>query len=58
MATEKTRGLGLRPEFPFGQLQAWAQSNASTTLVERRKVAPFGIYTLVCFERTAASKAA
>ena len=48
----------LRPEFPFGRLQAWAQSNAGTTLVERRKVAPFGIYTLVCFERTAGSQAA
>jgi ubiquinone/menaquinone biosynthesis C-methylase UbiE len=51
-AAEKTRKLGLRPEFPFARLEAWAQSNASTNLVERRKVAPFGIYTLVCFERT------
>lgn len=57
-AAKKTRALGLRPEFPFGRLQAWAQSNAGTTLVERRKVAPFGIYTLVCFERTADLKAA
>jgi phosphatidylethanolamine/phosphatidyl-N-methylethanolamine N-methyltransferase len=57
-AAKKTRALGLRPEFPFGRLQAWAQSNAGTTLVERRKVAPFGIYTLVCFERTAGSQAA
>ena len=52
-AAEKTRSLGLRPEFPFARLQAWAQSNASANLIERRKVAPFGIYTLVCFERTA-----
>lgn len=51
-AAEKTRKLGLRPEFPFARLQAWAQSNASANLIERRKVAPFGIYTLVCFERT------
>lgn len=51
-AAEKTRKLGLRPEFPFARLEAWAQSNDSTSLVERRKVAPFGIYTLVCFERT------
>ncbi|WP_424627395.1 class I SAM-dependent methyltransferase [Bradyrhizobium sp. SYSU BS000235] len=57
-AAQKTRALGLRPEFPFSRLQAWAQSNDNTTLVERRKVAPFGIYTLVCFERTASSKAA
>src|SRR5581483_441714 len=57
-AAKKTRALGLRPEFPFARLQAWAKSNASTTLVERRKVAPFGIYTLVCFERTLNSQAA
>jgi len=33
-------------------LQAWAQASNDAILVERRKVAPFGIYTLVCFERT------
>lgn len=53
-AAKKTRSLGLRPEFPFARLAAWAQSNDNATLVERRKVAPFGIYTLVCFERTPA----
>ncbi len=51
-AAEKTRKLGLRPEFPFARLQAWAQSTKSANLVERRKISPFGIYTLVCFERT------
>ncbi len=50
-AAKRTRGLGLRPEFPFARLQAWAQSSEEAVLVERRKVAPFGIYTLVCFER-------
>lgn len=54
----KIRSLGLRPEFPFARLQAWAQSNAGTALVERRRVAPFGLYTLVCFERTGAPRAA
>jgi len=57
-AAQKTRSLGLRPEFPFARLQAWAQSNSDAILVERRKVAPFGIYTLVCFERTAVPLAA
>lgn len=57
-AARKTRKLGLRPEFPFARLQAWAQANERTALVERRKVAPFGIYTLVCFERTAGIRAA
>jgi len=50
-AAQRTRALGLRPEFPFARLQAWAQANRDANLVERRKVAPFGIYTLVCFER-------
>ncbi len=45
------------PEFPFARLQAWAQANKDANLVERRKVAPFGIYTLVCFERTVPSAA-
>jgi len=49
-AARRTRGLGLRPEFPFSRLAAWAQSNDNASLVERRKVAAF--YTLVCFERT------
>jgi ubiquinone/menaquinone biosynthesis C-methylase UbiE len=50
-AAQRTRRLGLRPEFPFARLQAWAKASKGTHLVERRKVAPFGIYTLVCFER-------
>jgi ubiquinone/menaquinone biosynthesis C-methylase UbiE len=57
-AAQRTRGLGLRPEFPFARLQAWAQSNSDAILIERRKIAPFGIYTLVCFERTVAPLAA
>jgi phosphatidylethanolamine/phosphatidyl-N-methylethanolamine N-methyltransferase len=57
-AAAKTRAMGLRPEFPFARLQAWSQANSDSVLVERRKVAPFGIYTLVCFERTAAPLAA
>lgn len=47
-----TRRLGLRPEFPFGRLQASAQARPDAALIGRRKLAPFGIYTLVCFERT------
>jgi phosphatidylethanolamine/phosphatidyl-N-methylethanolamine N-methyltransferase len=50
---KKTRNLGLRPEFPFARLAAWAAADAGATVVERRKIAPFGVYTLVCFERTA-----
>jgi phosphatidylethanolamine/phosphatidyl-N-methylethanolamine N-methyltransferase len=54
-AARRTRGLGLRPEFPFARLQAWAQSSEDAVLVERRKVALFGMYTLVCFERVPAA---
>ena len=55
---QRTRKLGLRPEFPFARLQAWAHANEDAMLVERRKVAPFGIYTLVCFERRGTALAA
>jgi hypothetical protein len=50
--------LGLRPEFPFARLEAWATANKDAVLVERRKIPPFGLYTLVCFERTQAPLAA
>lgn len=53
-AAGKARKLGLRPEFPFARLQAWAAANREATLVERRRITPFGIFTLVSFERTAA----
>jgi phosphatidylethanolamine/phosphatidyl-N-methylethanolamine N-methyltransferase len=56
-AAKRTRAIGLRPEFPFARLQAWAAARNDAVLVERRKVAPLGIYTLVCFERSAASAA-
>lgn len=57
-AAQRTRSLGLRPEFPFARLQAWAHANKDAILVERRKIAPFGIYTLVCFERGGRARAA
>ncbi len=55
-AAKKTRALGLRPEFPFARLQAWASANRNAILVERRKVSAF--YTLVCFQRTPEQQAA
>lgn len=55
-AAKKTRALGLRPEFPFARLQAWASANQDAFLVERRKVSTF--YTLVCFQRGPSLKAA
>lgn len=45
------RPLGLRPEFPFARLAAWARNHGGAELIERRELAPFGIYTLVSFRR-------
>ena len=52
------RGLGLRPEFPFQRLAAWATSHGGAELIERRKVKPFGVYTLVRFRRAERQRAA
>ena len=58
LLAEKARALGLRPEFPFARLAAWAQNHGGAELIERRKVKPFGLYTLVRFRRLAAQAAA
>jgi phosphatidylethanolamine/phosphatidyl-N-methylethanolamine N-methyltransferase len=41
------RPLGLRPEFPFARITAWAEAHGSVTIIERRKIAPFKVFTLV-----------
>jgi ubiquinone/menaquinone biosynthesis C-methylase UbiE len=51
LLAQKAHKLGLRPEFPFQRLAAWAQSHGGAELIERRKVRPFGAYTLVRFRR-------
>ena len=51
LLAHKAHKLGLRPEFPFQRLAAWAQSHGGAELIERRKVKPFGAYTLVRFRR-------
>ncbi|HVZ54047.1 MAG TPA: class I SAM-dependent methyltransferase [Pseudolabrys sp.] len=51
LLAEKARKLGLRPEFPFARLAAWAENHGGAELIERRKVKPFGVYTLVRFRR-------
>jgi ubiquinone/menaquinone biosynthesis C-methylase UbiE len=58
LLANKARALGLRPEFPFARLAAWAQSHGGAEVIERRKVKPFGLYTLVRFRRLAAQSAA
>jgi phosphatidylethanolamine/phosphatidyl-N-methylethanolamine N-methyltransferase len=51
LLARKARALGLRPEFPFQRLANWAQSHGGTELIERRRLRPFGMYTLVRFRR-------
>jgi len=51
LLAQKARALGLRPEFPFQRLAEWASRHGGAELIERRKVPPFGIYTLVRFRR-------
>ena len=58
LVAQKARKLGLRPEFPFQRLAAWAQAHGGTELIERRRIKPFGAYTLVRFRRADAHSGA
>jgi phosphatidylethanolamine/phosphatidyl-N-methylethanolamine N-methyltransferase len=53
LLAQKTRKLGLRHEFSFQRLAAWAQTHGGAELIDRRKVKPF--FTLVRFRRAAAA---
>ena len=56
LLAQKARRLGLRPEFPFQRLAAWAQTHGGAELIDRRKVRPF--FTLVRFRRAEGESAA
>ncbi len=58
LLAQKAHMVGLRPEFPFQRLAAWAQKHGGAELVERRKLKPFGVYTLVRFQRADIGNAA
>jgi phosphatidylethanolamine/phosphatidyl-N-methylethanolamine N-methyltransferase len=51
LLAQKARAVGLRPEFPFARLADWAANHGGAELIERRKIKPFGVYTLVRFRR-------
>ena len=51
LLARRAHAIGLRPEFPFARLSAWADGHGGAELIERRKVRPFGVYTLVRFRR-------
>jgi phosphatidylethanolamine/phosphatidyl-N-methylethanolamine N-methyltransferase len=53
LCARPSRRLGLRPEFPFGRLAAWAKQHGGAELIERRPIKPLGVYTLVRFRRLA-----
>jgi len=58
LLAQKARKMGLRPEFSFQRLTAWAQAHGGAELIERRKVKPFGAYTLVRFRRAVSASGA
>jgi len=58
LLAQKARNVGLRPEFPFQRLAQWAQAHGGAELIERRKIRPFGVYTLVRFRRVEQQQAA
>lgn len=43
--------LGWRPEFPWSVLGDWIESKPSIRLIERRKLAPLGLFTLARLEK-------
>lgn len=43
--------LGWRPEFPWAVLGDWIDRRADISLVERRKLAPLGLFTLARLKR-------
>ncbi len=47
----KSAELGWRPEFPWSILGDWIAARDDLRLVERRKIAPLGLFTLARIER-------
>jgi len=58
LLAQQARNVGLRPEFPFQRLAQWAHAHGGAELIERRKIKPFGVYTLVRFRRVEQQQAA
>jgi phosphatidylethanolamine/phosphatidyl-N-methylethanolamine N-methyltransferase len=46
---QRTRAIGLRPEFPFSRLVRWADTRPDIELAERRDLGP--LYSLVRFRK-------
>jgi phosphatidylethanolamine/phosphatidyl-N-methylethanolamine N-methyltransferase len=50
--------LGWRPQFPWSIIGDWIDQRDDMTLIERRPLAPFGMFSLVRIRRTASETAA
>jgi len=48
---KRSASLGWRPEFPWAILGDWIVSRKDLKLVERRKIAPLGLFTLTRIEK-------
>jgi phosphatidylethanolamine/phosphatidyl-N-methylethanolamine N-methyltransferase len=48
---KKSASLGWRPEFPWAVLGDWIAARPDMRLVERRRIAPLGLFTLARIER-------
>jgi phosphatidylethanolamine/phosphatidyl-N-methylethanolamine N-methyltransferase len=44
--------IGWRPHFPWKVINDWLESRADVRLIERRRIAPFGLFTLTRIQLT------
>lgn len=51
----RTRDIGWRPEFPWARIGDWIEKRPDAHLLERRALAPMGLFTLVRIARRAAT---
>ncbi len=52
----QTHHLGWRPEFPWARIGDWCDARADVEMIERRTVAPFGLFTLIRFRKRPAGE--
>lgn len=54
-ALEKSAGwLGWHPQFPYGAVGGWIAARQDASILERREVAPFRLFTLLRVQKVAA----
>jgi phosphatidylethanolamine/phosphatidyl-N-methylethanolamine N-methyltransferase len=51
---EKSAGwLGWHPQFPYGAVGDWIAAHEDATILERRRIAPFRLFTLLRVQKAA-----